>query len=92
MAQKRLSARIHGRVQGVGFRFFVIDAARELGVVGYVRNTSDGGVEVVAEGEEGLLARLLGLLREGPRAAHVTHVDVSWEAPTGAYDRFSVKA
>jgi len=91
MARKRFSARIHGQVQGVGFRFFAREIARELEVVGYVRNTSDGGVEVVAEGDEGRLARFIGLLKEGPGSAQVTGVDVSWEPPTDAYDRFYVK-
>ena len=91
MAQKRFSARIYGRVQGVGFRFFAREVANELGVVGYIRNTADGGVEVLAEGDEGSLERFLDLLKEGPRTAHVTRIDLSWEPPTGAYDRFHVK-
>lgn len=91
MAQKRLCARVRGRVHGVGFRFFVREVAGDLGVAGYVRNTPDGAVEVVAEGDEGRLARLLGLLKEGPRMAHVTDVDACWEEPTNAYDRFFVK-
>ena len=92
MARKRLSAKVYGRVQGVGFRFFAREVARELDLVGYVRNTYDDGVEVVAEGEEGRLARLIGLLKQGPSAAHVTHVDASWDEPTGEYDRFFVRA
>ena len=91
MAQKRFTAKITGRVQGVGFRFFVREIARELGIVGWVRNTSDDGVEVMAEGNEGLLARFLGSLKQGPRSAVVTHVDVSWEEPTNEFDRFFVK-
>ena len=91
MADKRLSARIYGRVHGVGFRYFTREIACELGVVGYVRNASDGAVEVVAEGNEGLLARLLGMLREGPSHAEVTDIEVSWEEPTGEFDRFYVK-
>ena len=92
VAQKQFSARIYGRVQGVGFRFFAREVANELGVVGYIRNTADGGVEVLAEGDEGSLERFLDLLKEGPRAANVTRVDLSWSPPTGAYDRFYVKA
>ena len=91
MAQKRFTAKITGRVQGVGFRFFVREIARELGIVGWVRNTSDDGVEVMAEGNEGLLARFLGFLKQGPRSAVVTHVDVAWEEPTNEFDRFFVK-
>lgn len=91
MARSRFSAKIHGFVQGVGFRFFVREVANELGVVGYVRNMPDGGVEVLAEGDEAQLAEFLRQLRQGPRAARITRVDASWEAPTDAYDRFSVK-
>lgn len=92
MAQSRISAKIHGRVQGVGFRYFARETARELGIVGYARNAWDDTVEVVAEGEEGLLARFVGLLRQGPPRAEVTRVDVSREEPTGKFDRFYVKA
>ncbi|HUV04007.1 MAG TPA: acylphosphatase [Armatimonadota bacterium] len=91
MAQKRFSARIYGRVQGVGFRFFAREVADELGVVGYVRNIADGGVEVVAEGDETLLEEFVDLLKAGPRSAYVSRVELSWGPPTGAYDRFHVK-
>ena len=89
--QKRISAKISGRVQGVGFRYFTREIAREMGIVGYVRNTSDEGVEVVAEGEEGLLSRFIGLLRQGPPRAEVTDVEISRSEPTGEYDAFYVK-
>ncbi len=89
--QKRLCARIQGRVQGVGFRYFAQEAAEALGLTGFVRNTYDGGVEVVVEGNEGLLARFLGLLRRGPRSAVVTQIDEKWAAATGEFDRFYVK-
>lgn len=85
---KRLSVRIRGRVQGVGFRWFAQESAKALGITGYVRNTSEGNVEVVAEGNEGLLARFLGLLRRGPGSAVVTQVDVTWGIPTGEFDTF----
>lgn len=88
---KRFSATIHGRVQGVGFRLFAREAATALGITGFVRNTGDGDVEVVAEGNEGLLARFIGLLRHGPASAVVTGVDVVWQTPTGQFDKFYVK-
>lgn len=90
MAVKRLSARIHGRVQGVGFRYYTREVARELGLTGWVRNTWDGDVEVMAEGEEGRLARFIGMLREGPPRAEVSQIDTSWSDPTNEYDRFYV--
>jgi len=68
---------VKGRVQGVGFRWFVEREAHLLGVSGWVRNKSDGSVEVMAQGSAEQLAGLHGRLREGPRAARVEEVDVS---------------
>ena len=68
---------VRGRVQGVGFRWFVEREAHLLGVAGWVRNHSDGSVEVVAQGSPEQLAGLHGRLREGPRASRVEAVDVS---------------
>ena len=62
---------IQGRVQGVGFRWFVHREASELDLRGWVRNTEDGEVEVVAHGEEADLAELRASLRRGPRGARV---------------------
>lgn len=89
--ESRLSAKVFGRVQGVGFRYFARDAAEELGIVGYARNTSDGGVEVVAEGNRGRLARFLGALREGPRSADVTEVEVVWGEARNEFAGFSIR-
>jgi len=92
MSEKvRLSAIVHGRVQGVGFRFFVQLRASELGLTGYVRNRWDGTVEVVAEGEEGAVRRFLEELRMGPRSAIVDRVDVQWGDYTGAFKYFGVR-
>jgi len=92
MAQARLHAIVTGRVQGVGFRYFVRDVAHDLGLTGLVRNTSSGAVEVVAEGPLATLERLAAALREGPPAARVTNVQLSWGEPTGRFDGFSVGA
>jgi acylphosphatase len=79
-------------VQGVGFRFFVLDRATALGLSGYTRNLSNGEtVEVVAEGPLPALEALLAHLRHGPPLAHVDRVDVSWAAPTGEYEGFRVR-
>lgn len=91
MADKRFTAVIQGRVQGVGFRYFAQDAARSLGITGSARNTSDGDVEIIAEGNEGLLARFIGLLRSGPTSADVTDVSVQWQEPTGEYGSFYIR-
>jgi acylphosphatase len=62
---------IQGRVQGVGFRWYVQREAGELGLRGWVRNTEEGEVEVVASGSEANLAELRASLRQGPRGARV---------------------
>lgn len=66
---------VRGRVQGVGFRWFVRQAARDLGLAGWVRNRPDGTVEVAAAGEPQALERLRETLREGPEGASVSAVD-----------------
>lgn len=74
-----LHAWVSGRVQGVGFRFFVVREARRLGVVGDVRNLWDGRVEVRAQGARGALESLLERLREGPRLGRVEDVEAAWD-------------
>ena len=66
--------RIVGRVQGVGFRWFVCERALELGVAGWVKNTREGDVELVASGDEPKLSALETAIAEGPAGAHVTAV------------------
>jgi acylphosphatase len=65
---------VSGRVQGVGFRYFAVDAARREGLVGSVRNLDDGRVEACAEGEAESLTRFERALRQGPSRARVEHV------------------
>jgi acylphosphatase len=67
--------RVRGRVQGVGFRWFVESAARQIGIAGWVRNRSDGSVEVLAQGSREQLFALRAKLHEGPRAARVDEVE-----------------
>jgi acylphosphatase len=71
---------VHGRVQGVGFRYFVQKHAAELGLTGFVRNLDDGSVEVYAVGSDQLLDALAGLLHEGPHWSEVRTVEVREEA------------
>ena len=71
---------VRGRVQGVGFRWFVEREAHILGVAGWVRNNADGAVEVLAQGTREQLSGLRGRLQEGPRAARVDSVEEA-EAP-----------
>ena len=87
-----LSATVYGRVQGVFFRYFVQNAAGELGLKGYVRNlASSDAVEVQAEGEKQQLNKLLEQLKVGPPGARVERVDVKWADYSGRFDDFSVR-
>ena len=81
-----------GRVQGVGFRYFILTEAMDLGLDGWVANTADGSVRCVAEGPRDLLQALLGRLREGPAAARVERVSEAWMPATGTLGPFSVRS
>jgi acylphosphatase len=89
---RRLDALVRGRVQGVGFRMFVLETALDLGLVGWVANEPDGSVRAVAEGSELQLLRLLAALRDGPPAARVEEVRETWAAATGLHDGFAVRS
>jgi acylphosphatase len=86
-----LWAIVYGRVQGVFFRDFVTRCARELKLVGYVRNLPDGTVEVRAEGERLELEKLVSRLKIGPPAARVSEVVTSWLEYTGNYSGFNMR-
>ena len=72
---------VKGRVQGVGFRWFVADEARRLDLAGWVRNNRDGSVELCAEGDEAALAKLKEIVAKGPAGASVSSVDSVDSAP-----------
>ena len=74
---------VHGRVQGVGYRYFALRQAEVLGISGFTRNLSDGRVEVVGEGSEEALAALEARLKEGPSFGHVDYVERVAIAPRG---------
>jgi acylphosphatase len=80
---------VQGRVQGVGFRWFVQRRAAALGITGYVRNLDDGGVEVLAMGPSQSLDRLREELGRGPLGARVSAVQES-EAPLAGYRSFDI--
>jgi acylphosphatase len=88
---RRLDAVVSGRVQGVGFRYFVIERARRLRLAGWVANQSDGSVRCVAEGDEVVLRELLGALWNGPYGARVDAVSEAWSAATGEFGGFEVR-
>jgi acylphosphatase len=75
---------IGGRVQGVGFRWFTVDAAAREGISGWVRNLADGRVEIAAEGEVAAMTRFERAIRHGPPHADVDDVSVLDEVPSGA--------
>jgi len=87
----RIRINVAGHVQGVGYRFFAVQQARRLSVTGWVRNCEDGSVEVVAEGESGMLKEYTDALRRGPYAAQVTAVKAHPETYRAEFDDFSVK-
>ena len=72
---------VHGRVQGVGFRYAMVDAALAIGVAGWVRNRRDGTVEAFVQGDDDAVARAVAWARRGPPTARVDRVDVD-EAAT----------
>lgn len=73
---------VRGRVQGVGFRWFVREQARGLGLTGWVRNTPDGAVEVLAVGKDDALRKLRALLGSGPSGARVSHIEDRQSQPS----------
>jgi acylphosphatase len=87
---KAFHAVVHGRVQGVGFRYSALRQARALGVRGTVANTLDGSVEVIAEGDAERLALFLAWLEKGPPGARVSSVHVAWVPFSGQYVDFEV--
>jgi len=81
---------VSGRVQGVGFRYFAIRAARQAGVTGTVRNLPDGTVEAIAEGSTTAVGEFREALEHGPSFGHVSRVDELEIKPSGRYTGFEV--
>lgn len=89
---QRLTARVIGRVQGVGYRWWVVDSASRLGLVGWVRNADDErSVELVAEGDTASLDALEAQLGQGPGAARVDRVEASRGPASGGMVRFEIR-
>jgi acylphosphatase len=92
--EKAIEARrflVRGRVQGVGFRWFVEREAHILAIAGWVRNNADGSVEVLAQGTRNQLSGLRSRLREGPRAARVDGVEESEAQPVNGLSSFRIE-
>src|SRR3954462_11405834 len=92
--EKEIQARrfiVRGRVQGVGFRWFVEREAHMLGIAGWVRNNHDGSVEVLAMGTRDQLRGLRSRLQQGPRAARVDNVEESETKPVDGLNTFRIE-
>jgi acylphosphatase len=76
--QVRVHVVVSGLVQGVGFRYFAYNKAKNLTLTGYVRNLYSGGVEIEAEGDRSLIEEFLKQVKVGPRAAHVADMKIEW--------------
>jgi len=89
----RLRALVKGRVQGVGYRQFVVGAAQQLGLYGWVRNDPNDHhrVELEAEGPQPQLEKLLEKLKTGPFGARVSEVATQWSATVATFDRFEIR-
>ncbi len=87
----RLHTVVKGRVQGVGFRYFVRERAQALGATGWVRNLADGNVEVMAVALRPTLEELLIALREGPPGSQVSDIQTEWGDSTGEFNGFAVR-
>ena len=86
----RKAIQVHGRVQGVSFRYFTAAVARGLDLTGTVANLPDGSVEIFVEGKEDLVRSFVDKVREGPPSSRVERLDVRDEKPSGATDRFEI--
>lgn len=82
---------VQGLVQGVGFRWYVLQQARNLGINGYVRNLYNGKVEIEAEGDRGLLDEFIKSIRIGPRASHVHELQLTWASCSDSYQQFEIR-
>ena len=90
-ARQRLTARVSGRVQGVGFRYWTVRQATSLGLVGWVMNhDAENAVELVAEGDPVALDALERLLQRGPPGSRVEQVDASLGPASGEFTRFQI--
>ncbi len=88
----KLHIMVQGRVQGVGFRYFTQDSAKQIGILGWTRNTPDGMVEIEGYGTKRLLEQFLNKIKQGPSASRVTNTTEKWELTSDIdYSDFSIK-
>jgi len=89
---RRLHIFIFGNVVGIGFRSWVLALARRERLLGWVRNTREGTVEIVFEGEREKLRKVLSFCKRGPITARVSHIEIEWGDYTGEFSRFEVRS
>lgn len=87
---RRVHIFVSGKVQGVFYRDFTRRQAKRLNLTGWVRNLLDGRVEVLAEGEEEELKKLIEELKKGAPGAKVQEIKINWEEPTFEFDDFEI--
>ena len=91
MDKKRVYILIEGRVQGIFFRLTACDMAISLGIKGWVRNRWDGKVELIAEGKESAINKMIKWCYEGPPGAMVTNVEIEMQPFKGEFNNFSIR-
>ena len=84
------SIKIFGNVQGVSFRYYTVQKARELNLTGWIKNAPDGTVEILAQGEKKALQKLMAWAREGPQGAEVKKVVLAWRQPQAVFETFEI--
>jgi acylphosphatase len=90
--EAHLHAFIHGQVQGVSYRAYILSVARRYSLVGWVRNLPDGRtVEIRAEGSEPALKQFEDAIKKGPTGARVEKVDCQWQNNSGLFNRFEIR-
>ncbi|MFC1521754.1 acylphosphatase [Elusimicrobiota bacterium] len=90
MGAKRVKLTVSGEVQGVGYRFFAMKTAKQLGILGWVRNTPDGTVALEIEGEEQVLNEYIFSLQKKHPWARVNDIQKEWQAFTGNFQSFEI--
>ena len=89
--KKRVHLTIKGNVQGVSFRYYTTQQARTLNITGWIKNKSDGTVEIMAEGEQEKLEAFVEWCWHGPPYAKVDKLDADWKGPKSEFDSFEMR-
>ena len=88
---KRLELKIQGLVQGIGFRYYSSQEAQKLALIGFVANTLDGSVEIIAEGPEQVLESFLDWCYNGVVSSRVDNIEINWAKVTGEFSNFVIR-